>query len=747
LKKIFGTPKQCKTKTSRGAQVVDMQEFKVAPGMASSVFHNKYSRKKEDGTYQTWGERITEVVDGNFSLDPRTEDHSEERNLDYNRTLDLSRQGVMVYAGRHLQHGDQGQKSKNGEKWTNCSTAMFSFVQFWLLMQGSGVGRDYSSDLVRVNLDHMPNVRFVLQGPDVITGAGGHPNYEPWIESAQEARHKYDSESEMVRWFTVDDSVEGWVQVVEILETAAWQEKHADKLFIFDFSNIRPKGAPIRGQQNRPASGPIPFIHAMVQVASLKGAGMKPWQQAMHMDHYLAACVAVGDVRRSARIAAKSWRDRDVLEFVDIKRGGWLYTANNSVLVDDEFWDAASSPKPSHARRVFEAVTSAAYFDQTGDPGFLNQARMCWNPEGLDTITEDTIISSTIRQKMDFHPKTMEMVAAALKVAKKKSKPFLTNPCSEIVLANYGGYCIIGNVCMMNATSDADLEDACKLMAQALIRVNTMQFMYESEVKRTNRIGVGLTGIFEFAFQRYGFNFYDLINTEKSKSFWDFIRHLRDITVQEASRFSLDIGVNTPHTVTTIMPNGTIGKVMGCTEGAHLPAYGYYCRWVMYSKSSEALEDFRQRGYPIKDVSHQYAGHVVVGFPTKLDIADLMGDQLVTADQVTPEEQFKWIELVEENWLGVQTNNNISYTLKYDPKKVGYQEFMAVVLEHQRKVRTCSVMPQIDLSAYAYQPEEPLTKEGYDLLVGGIQQADREDYDENALACSGGACPIEQNIN
>ena len=135
-----------------------MQVFEVPEGMPRSVWENKYARKTETG-FQTWSERVTEVVEGNFLLDPRTRDDYEE---ELRESLELARAGVMPTSGRHLQHGDLRQPDKIGEVFTNCATAMFSFVKFWLLLKGSGVGRCYDSDLCRVNWDFMPNCRFVI---------------------------------------------------------------------------------------------------------------------------------------------------------------------------------------------------------------------------------------------------------------------------------------------------------------------------------------------------------------------------------------------------------------------------------------------------------------------------------------------------------------------------------------------------------------------------------------------------------
>ena len=109
------------------------EEYSVPNGMPLSVFNNKYSRVKffeknpefdnnqpvspvnqeQLPVYQNWAERITDVVDGNFSLYYNHKDsYEKEKDPEYHETLKLSKQGVMAYAGRHLQHGDKDQNKK-----------------------------------------------------------------------------------------------------------------------------------------------------------------------------------------------------------------------------------------------------------------------------------------------------------------------------------------------------------------------------------------------------------------------------------------------------------------------------------------------------------------------------------------------------------------------------------------------------------------------------------------------------------
>ena len=125
-----------------------------------------------------------------------------------------------------------------------------------------------------------------------------------------------------------------------------------------------------------------------------------------------------------------------------------------------------------------------------------------------------------------------------------------------------------------------------------------------------------------------------------------------------------------------------------------------------------------------------------------------MGDKVVTARDATPSEQYQWLQLLEKYWLGGPgCNNQVSYTLKYDPETVKFDDFTSMVLENQPSVKACAVMPSISESAYVYVPEEIITKEQYVDLVSHVDRFKKEAVDSARLACEGGACPIEPDIN
>lgn len=360
-------------------------------------------------------------------------------------------------SGRHLEHGYENQLDRPTEVFTNCSTAATSFALFYLLLNGSGVGRCYDDDMMLVNWDNMPTLRVVLDG--------AHPDFDySQHTSVRDAKHLY-GQGETVHWFKVKDSREGWAEAIEMIEIMAYQKVYRDEMLVLDFSDVRGKNSPIMGMQGRPSSGPVPLMNAIEKIAKIKGAGLKPWKQTLYIDHLLAEPVLVGGARRAARMSTKTWRDPDAVDFVKVKRpieyiglntveeisafrkdyvtnhgyqpDAFLWSSNNSLTVDEEFWHRAKlpadhkdyqSPLSAHARNVLTAATECSYADGTGEPGFINEDKLVKNESGTDAevFKRGDFIRSDRYQVMD---ETSLYLARHAKVARRKPNAYIANPC------------------------------------------------------------------------------------------------------------------------------------------------------------------------------------------------------------------------------------------------------------------------------------------------------------------------------
>lgn len=763
------------------------------PGMGQAVAERTILRPGED-----WSHVAERVSLGNTALHPT----GKADRFDFRNHL---RNATILMSGRHLQHGDADQPRRNLEVFSNCSTSAVSFGLFYLLLNGSGVGRSYDDDMMVVDWDNCPNVRCVLDE--------GHADFAFGTdESVKDARHKY-GKGKRVHWFDVPDSREGWGMAIEKMETMAFQKKYRNHLLVLNFTMVRPKGSPIAGMQDRPSSGPRPMMDALHKIVTLKGAGLEPWLQAMYVDHYLAEPVLVGGARRAARMAVKIWTDLSVLDFIRIKRPNeydgltmdevielrasgvqpfpFLWSSNNSVGVTEDFWRRLALPPENdepltlHAREVLRVATECSYADGTGEPGFLNLDQLTQK----GTPPEEVEVGS---ERYSIMGDTHQLMRAIASAAGEKVFYTIVNPCGEIPLALYGGYCVISDTVPFHADSFEEILDAGAHSARALIRVNLMNNFYAAETARTNRIGVGQTGVHEFAWKFFKVGFRDLVRPDfdsygqarefcytddleairalsgasdagvRAAAFWEFQGHYARATMRAAFDYADLLGVAHPHTVTTIKPAGTTSKLFGLTEGWHLPALAYYLRWVQFRTDSPMVAEYADKGYPTRELA-TYQGTTIVGFPTEPTIAGLgMGDHLVLAGDASPQEQYDWLKFGEFFWIeggsvadmlaggdarpGEERHGGqISYTLKYKFEDTSYEQFLSTLINNQGDIRACSVMPQTDAanSAYEYLPEEPVTKAEYEEIGRAIAEVMAEDIGREHVDCSSGACPID----
>lgn len=224
--------------------------------------------------------------------------------------------------------------------------------------------------------------------------------------------------------------------------------------------------------------------------------------------------------------------------------------------------------------------------------------------------------------------------------------------------------------------------------------------------------------------------------------------------------FTVDIEVADTHSYQLgngAVSHNTTSKLFGLTEGAHLPSMREFLRWVQFRNDDPLVAEYENLGYPVKRLK-TYEGTTIVGFPTRPRICELDGgDWVVTAAEATPEEQYEFLRLLEKYWIrGVaedsvtpleESGNQVSYTLKYDPKKVDFGHFLKTLIDGQFSIRCCSVMPQTDSSAYEYQPEQMVSKAQYELIAAAIQadNAVGEDIGLEHIDCGAGACPVDIN--
>jgi ribonucleotide reductase alpha subunit len=333
-----------------------------------TVYERTYQRVKANGEKETWADTVRRVIEGNTGLvDAKYIEPGEKDKL-----FDLIYNFKMIPAGRHLWvsgvPGRQFLFNCHRAAFTDKLSTHYTFA-FDELMKGGGVGANYSNRYIDTQQEIINTINVH------VTCDPAHPDYESMLSEgviSTEFSHLWDG---AVR---IEDSREGWVDALEdIFENATLahgNDGHA--VLVYDVSNVREKGAPIRGFGGT-ASGPIALALMLRKIeAILNNAQGRRLTSLEHMqlDHRIAECVVAGNVRRSARMSIKSWMDNDIFDFISCKFGFIDHWSTNiSVEIDDEFFLALKGKKHkmhSHAVAVYQRVVEGMF--ENGEPGFYN---------------------------------------------------------------------------------------------------------------------------------------------------------------------------------------------------------------------------------------------------------------------------------------------------------------------------------------------------------------------------------------
>lgn len=313
------------------------------------IFLSKYSQT-HNGEKEKWEDAVARVMDMHFKRYAgkiKPEDEPEFSALftkAYNFYLDKR----ILGAQRALQYGGELMLEKHA-RFYNCSSTYIDRVQvfeeiMYLLLCGAGTG--YS--VQRVHTDKLP----IPKG----------------FSNVQQPEK-----------FVIPDTIEGWAKAVGKLMTAYY---YGGADIEFDYSEIRPKGAYIRGGFKAP--GPEPLKLAIEKLHSIltkiKGRKLRPFEL-----HYLicvcANSVVTGGVRRSAMI---SIFDADDAEMASCKTGNWISTmpelcrSNNSAAI-----------LPDTPKETFDSIFE--FTKLYGEPGFvfIDKTDFVYNP----CFTGETLVA------------------------------------------------------------------------------------------------------------------------------------------------------------------------------------------------------------------------------------------------------------------------------------------------------------------------------------------------------------------
>jgi hypothetical protein len=287
------------------------------------TFLRTYSRKKEDGTKETWAEVCERVINGMYSLQ---KDHAKQNRLPWSdakaaasakEAFDRLFNLKWTPPGRGLwvMGTDIVNVQKNSAALQNCAFVSTNEMTknnpgkpFAFLMEASMLG-------VGVGFDD--------KGADK-----GFEIYEP-TGSVD---------------YVIPDTREGWQESTVALINSFL--KPEQKTVVFNYDNIRLFGTPIKTFGGT-ASGPAPLVklhEAITKLFTGRKGQLVTRRDLADIGNLIGVCVVSGNVRRSAELLIGQINDQEFLNLknpevfpernsYDSDTPGWGYMSNNSVEV------------------------------------------------------------------------------------------------------------------------------------------------------------------------------------------------------------------------------------------------------------------------------------------------------------------------------------------------------------------------------------------------------------------------------
>lgn len=494
-------------------------------------------------------------------------------------------------------------------------------------------------------------------------------------------------------FWTIQDSTEGWAEAFKHGLTA-WFSGHDP---IFDYSRIRPAGAPLRTKGGT-ASGPEPLkkLLEFTKVIILGAQGRKLTTVEVHdIACKIAESIVSGGVRRVACISLFDFGDELMRNCKngDMTGNEQRYMSNNSAVWPENISDEQIT---AQMMEMFDGMR--------GEPGIFSR-------ENANKLAPE-------RRRFFGY------------------KDFLTNPCGEISLRPYQ-FCNLSQCLIRPEDTKESLMD--KIEVATII--GTIQSMathfpglreiWKKNCEEERLLGVDLNGQMD-----------NTLTQPSNSKRGELFEELKNHAILVNKKYAHILGINQSTSITCIKPNGNSGILYNCASGLHTRWAPYYIRRARIQSKSPLAKMLMAQHIPMSPENGQTwenATTYVISFPMKSPENALTRHDLSAIEQC-------------ENWLTNKkywTEHNPSVTISY--KEEEKKELLAWVLAHKEWIGGMSFLPTTD-AQYEQMPNEEISKEKYELLTSQFPKIDFSrivDYEfidettsSSEIACSSGQCDL-----
>lgn len=594
------------------------------------TFIRTYSRLKEDGTKETWADTCERVINGMYSIQ---KDHAKSQRLPWSdvkaqssakEAFDRMFEFKWTPPGRGLwmMGTPLVNVQKNSAALQNCSfvstdsmTKINPAKPFAFLMEASMLGVGVGFDTKGADKD------FTIYEPQ--------PDSDPIV---------------------IPDTREGWVESTStVINSYLVPDK---KKPVFDYSQIRPAGTPIKTFGGTAAGAePLIKLHNHIEKVFSGRAGQKlTTMDIADLGNLIGVCVVSGNVRRSAELLMGKLDDEVFLnlknydKYPDRMGHGWM--SNNSVEV-------------SVGQDLSPIIDGIA---RNGEPGVI------W----MDVTRQYGRLADPINNK--------DWRAAGY------------NPCAEQSLESMECCTLVETYIGRHDTLD-DFKRTLKfayLYAKTVTLLPTHWEETNAIMQRNRRIGTSISGVANFADTKG----LPILRTWMDEGYK---------TVQSYDKsYSEWLGIRESIKTTTIKPSGTVSILAGESPGVHwTPGGKYFLRTIRFANNDPMLPLFKMAKYRVEPEANSPDTTSVVYFPIQAKAERSEKD-------VSIYEKMALAATAQRYW----SDNSVSVTVSFNPETEASAIGTALHM-YDGQLKTVSFLSMYD-GIYPQMPYTRSTQEEYD---------------------------------
>ena len=600
------------------------------------TFLRTYSRLKEDGHKETWVDVCERVINGMYSLQ---KEHAKSNRLPWN---DSKAQASAKEAFERL---FELKWSPPGRGLWVMGTPIVNTQRNSAALQNCA----FVSTKEMTKTDPSKPFTFLMEASMLGVGVGFDD------KGADKEFQIYEPQGEET--YVVPDTREGWVKSLELVINAYLRPDQ--KTPIFDYSEVRPEGTPIKTFGGTAAGHqPLERLHNHITKLFSGRAGDKVTRKDIaDIGNMIGVCVVSGNVRRSAELLIGRIDDQDFLNLknaevypernsYDPENPGWAWMSNNSV---EAYVGADLDP-------IVEGIA------RNGEPGVI------W----LDVSRQYGRLVDPPNNK-DYRVEGY-------------------NPCAEQSLESYE-MCTLVETYLNRHESLEDYKRTLKfayLYAKTVTLLPTHWAETNAIMQRNRRIGTSMSGVANFADNRG----LPLLREWMDKGY-ETIKYY-DTTYSEW------LGIRESIKTTTIKPSGTVSILAGESPGVHwTPGGKYFMRTIRFANSDPMLPLFKMANYKVEPASESPNTTSVVYFPIKSESKRAEKD-------VSIYEKMALAAYAQRYW----SDNSVSVTVSFDPETES--SAVGTVLHlYDGQLKTVSFLPSGNFT-YPQMPYTQITEEEYE---------------------------------